>query len=272
MLESHETQNKILLEVKSFDSPTYGKFCNDSHRLATLQLEAEVQNWRACFNEYVAAQKAYIEALQGWLSKFLVPEVEFYSRGKSSVLPCQAAGPPLLRICNSWMSSMETLPDKAVSFSLKSFSKDVRALWAQQGEEQQHKRKVDSLAKELDRRTLTYQKAETRLLNPKLIEYKPDPDAEHHTDHLSEKKDQLDMLRIKLEIQKDKHHNCVQETQRITLNGIQTGFAAVFESLSEFAKASMNMYNNLVNSSEKGKQVDGQTFIENSNAEENCNR
>ncbi|KAG8644087.1 hypothetical protein MANES_11G097401v8 [Manihot esculenta] len=133
MLESHETQNQILYEVKSFACATYGKFCNASHRLPTFQLEAEIHNWRTCFTEYVAAQKAYVEALHGWLNKFVVPEVEFYSRGRSSAATYRAAGPPLLTICHNFLSSMENLPGKLESYALKSFSKDVRALWTQQG-------------------------------------------------------------------------------------------------------------------------------------------
>ncbi|GLT55124.1 hypothetical protein SLA2020_282730 [Shorea laevis] len=168
MLESHETQNKILLEVRSFACPTFGKFCNDSHRLATLQLEAEIQNWRACFIEYVAAQKGYVEALHGWLEKFVVPEVEIYSRGRNSAVPYRVNGPPLLVICHDWLASMDKLPNKAVAFALKSFAKDVRALWVQQGQEQQQKRKVDNLAKYLDRRIQAYQKVEGKFLEFKL--------------------------------------------------------------------------------------------------------
>ena len=273
MLESHETQNKILFEVKSFACPTYGKFCNDSHRLATLQLEAELQNWRACFTEYVAAQRAYIEALHGWLTKFLVPEVEFYSRGKSSAAPYGANGPPLLVICYNWLTSMEELPDKAVTFSLKSFSKDVRALWAQQGEEQQLKRKVDGMAKELDRRTMAFQKAETRFLESKLTEYKSEPEIEQQNEYLTEKKDQLDMFIKRLEVEREKHHNYMQETQRITLNGFQTGFSTVFESLIEFSKASLKMYNDLVTLSENAEKEGSISYIEGSpQADENGSR
>ncbi|XP_021648844.2 protein ALTERED PHOSPHATE STARVATION RESPONSE 1 [Hevea brasiliensis] len=268
MLESHETQNKILFEVKSFACPTYGKFCNDSHRLATLQLEAEIHNWRACFTEYVAAQKAYVEALHGWLTKFLVPEVEFCSRGRSSVAAYRATGPPLLMICHNWLSSMENLPGKAVSYALKSFSKDVRALWTQQGEEQQQKRKVDNLAKEVDRRTLALQKTETRFLESKLIEYETNQESEHLHDHLTEKKDQLDIIRKKLNTEKEKHHNCMQETQRMTLSGFQTGFSTVFESLTDFSKASMKMYNDLVNCSESAGKIDNQSHIEGAQGEE----
>lgn len=260
MLESHETQNKILFEVKTFDCPTFSKFCNDSHRLATLQLEAELENWRTCFNEYIAAQKAYIEALQGWLTKFLVPEVEFYSRGKSTTLPpYRANGPTLLVICHDWLSSMEKLPDKSVSYSLRSFSKDMRALWAHQGEEQHQKRKVDNLAKELDRRTLAFKKIEIDFDN-------------HENMYLMDKKDQLDMYRRKLEVEKERHVNRVQETQGITLNGFQTGFCLVFESLVEFSKASLNMYNELVNYSENADKGGSLEYIEGSKADENGSR
>ncbi|KAA3465525.1 Holliday junction ATP-dependent DNA helicase RuvB [Gossypium australe] len=270
MLESHESQNKILSEVKTFACPSYGKFCNDSHRLATLQLEAELQNWHACFTEYVAAQRAYIQALHGWLTKFLVPEVEFYSRGRSSGAPYGANGPPLLVICYNWLTSMDELPDKAVTFSLKSFSKDVKALWAQQGEEQQQKRKVDGMAKELDRRTMAFQKAETRFLESKLTEYKSEMETEQQNEYLTEKKDQLEMMRKRIDVEREKHHNHMQETQRITLNGLQTGFSTVFESLIEFSKASMKIYSDIVTLSEKMGNV---SYIEGSSqVEENSSR
>ncbi|KAF2312454.1 hypothetical protein GH714_034727 [Hevea brasiliensis] len=169
MLESHETQNRVMLEVKFFNCPAYGKFCNDSHRLATLQLEAELDNWSACFAAYVSTQKAYIEALGGWLSKFIAPEVEFYSRGKSSLPPCRVNGPPLLVTCHDWLAWLENLPDTAVTFAMKSFAKDIHALWNQQGKEQQQKRNVDTIAKEFERRALAFQRAERGSLDPRYL-------------------------------------------------------------------------------------------------------
>lgn len=275
MLESHETQNKILLEVRSFTCPTFGKFCNDTHRLATLQLEAELQNWHACFMDYVAAQKGYVEALHGWLSKFIAPEVEVYSRGsrsRNSAVPFRVNGPPLLVICHDWLASMDKLPDKAVAFALKSFAKDVRALWQQQGKEQQQKRKVDSLAKDLDRRILAFQKVESRFLESKLTEQKSESEVEHQDDYLTDKKDQLDTLRSKLDTEKEKHHNYMQETQRITLNGFQTGFSTIFESLVEFSKVSQNIYNDLVNCKENAEKAGNLSYIEDSKIEDNGSR
>lgn len=275
MLESHETQNKILFEVRSFTCPTFGKFCSDTHRLATLQLEAELQNWHACFMDYVAAQKGYVEALHGWLSKFIAPEVEVYSRGsrsRNSAVPSRVNGPPLLMICHDWLASMDKLPDKAVAFALKSFAKDVRALWHQQGKEQQQKRKVDSLAKDLDRRILSFQKVESRFLESKLTEQKSESEVEHPDDYLCDKKDQLDTLRSKLDTEKEKHHNYMQETQRITLNGFQTGFSTIFESLVEFSKVSQNIYNALVNCKENAEKAGNLSYIEDSKIQDNGSR
>jgi hypothetical protein len=46
---------------------------------------------------------------------------------------------------------MRKLPDKTVALALKSVVKDVKVLWIQQCKEQQQKRKVESLTKDLDR-------------------------------------------------------------------------------------------------------------------------
>ncbi|CAA2991597.1 Hypothetical predicted protein [Olea europaea subsp. europaea] len=116
MLESHEIQKKIIQEVKYFTCPLYGKFCNESHRRATLQLETELLNWRACFTEYITA---HIKAVHGWLAQFVAPEVEIYSRGRCSTPCCYSNGPPPPVICRDWLASKDKSPDK-VSFALKS--------------------------------------------------------------------------------------------------------------------------------------------------------
>ncbi|KAL4585056.1 hypothetical protein LXL04_009669 [Taraxacum kok-saghyz] len=250
MLESHEIQNKIMNEVKLFTCPTYGKFSNNNHRLATLQLEAELQNWRTCFREYLTAQKQYVGALYSWLSKFIVPEVEFYSKSRNTSQPFQTInGPRLLMICQDWFNFMDKLPDKSVFFAMKSFSKDLHALWTQQGKEQDQKRKVDSLSKELDRKILAFQKTENRVFEPNLELCEVGVD--HRADYLKERKDFLDGFRAKVELERGKHQSCMQETQRITLNGFQTGFCRVFEASIEFSKGSVKMYNDLVGSSQE---------------------
>ncbi|KAL8158824.1 hypothetical protein V2J09_000361 [Rumex salicifolius] len=248
MLDCHETQKMIISEVKTYECPTFGKFCANSHRLATLQLEAEIQNWQESFHEYIAAQRSYIEALHGWLAKFMVQEVEFYS-------PFRVNGPPLYTLCHGWLSAMESLPEKAVSVAMRSLLKNIRALWVQQGEEQEQMRRVEKMIKELDQKIAAYKKAESRFDEPKLIEYKADSDAKKGDDVQPQaeqlmKQDLVESIRKRVEMEKERHHTCKQETQRTTLNGFSTGFGFIFESLVHFTKASTNMYNELVTSSQ----------------------
>ncbi|CAL9071307.1 unnamed protein product [Musa textilis] len=241
MLESHEAQKQIMFEVTLFTCP-YGKYSNDSQLLATLTLVAELHHWRRYFRGYVSAQKAYVEALDGWLSKFILPDMEFYSRTRSS-LPHMASGPPLVVVCHQWSTSLGKLRDGAVTYSMRSFARTVRFLSVKQAEEQQQKKKVDALAKELERRVLAFQKAEDKVLDLKLSENEPE--------HLAGKKEMLDMLRKKLETEKEKHRDCMRATQEVTLNGFKIGLAGAFESLTEFAKDSLKLYDELLSRNEK---------------------
>ncbi|KAL6545915.1 hypothetical protein OROGR_009789 [Orobanche gracilis] len=265
MLESHEIQNKIIFEVTTFSCPSYGKFCNESHRLATLQLETELLNWRSCFKEYVEAQKGYTEALYKWLSKFVPPENEFHSRGRASSPPCLSSGPNFLAVCHDWLDFTNKLPDKLVSYAIKSCAKEIRALWIQQGVEQMQKRKVDSLSKELDKKVSAFQKAENRVFELGLADNSTGPEMENRVGSLIEGKDMLDSFRRKVELEKEKHLSCMQETERITLNGFQTGFCRVFESMMEFSRAALKMYNDL-STTETDEKV-GKTCIEGSQVE-----
>ncbi|KAI9107973.1 hypothetical protein K1719_020846 [Acacia pycnantha] len=126
------------------------------------------------------------------------------------------------------------------------------------GEEQQKKRKVDSLLKDLDRRHSGLNKVKSRMLELKVTYQKPEVGTEHQEENMMEKKDQLEALRRKLEIEKEKHQSCI-ETQRITLHGLQLGFSQVFESLIDFSRASRKVYNDLVTFNENADKGSGGT-------------
>ncbi|TVU10220.1 hypothetical protein EJB05_43734 [Eragrostis curvula] len=246
MVDSHETQRQIMFEVNSFTCPAYGKFCNDAQRHATLKLEVELRNWRSCFMGYVNAQKAYIEALDGWLSKFILTDTIRYSRGISSIAPDRAGAPTLVVICHDWYTTLSKFPNKRVSFTMRNFIRSVRVLWLKQGEEQQQKRKVDSLAKEMDKKLTAYKRAENKVIETKLPDFRPELDVKQRMEHLSEKKELINTLRKKVEAEKAKHHACMRDTHDVTLNGFKIGLASIFESLTEFSKDSVKLYEDLL--------------------------
>ncbi|GAB2282882.1 hypothetical protein Dimus_017416 [Dionaea muscipula] len=240
MLESHEIQARTMRQVRSFSSSdACGKSCNDSHRLATLELEAGLQNWHACFFEYMACQKAYVKTLHDWLCKSVNDDVsEFlYSNRRSTIFQVGTETTLLATTCHRWIEALETLPQKAVKTAIKSLAKDVRGLWVQQGEEQHQNRKVDEIGKEIERRAaLTLQKQEHK------------------------KKDLMDQLMKKLDLEKVKHHDSMAETKVVAFNGLATGFSRVFESLLDFSKDSAELYAALLSSYENARQTDDDTL------------
>ena len=160
---------------------------------------------------YVFLREAYIEALSGWLSKFIAPEVELCSKNRSSSPVLGVNGPPLLATCHEWLASLEKLPNEAVVCALKNFGKDIRALWVQQGEEQKQKIKVEGLAKELERKVLAFQRIESRILGSKLSEQEIEVNV--RIEYLAERKNLLDMFRKRIDAEKVKHHASMEESR-----------------------------------------------------------
>ncbi|EMS68759.1 hypothetical protein TRIUR3_13264 [Triticum urartu] len=79
----------VLLNGRSFARAR--KVMVDSH-----EEERQIMFKRFSFVSYVSAQKAYIEALDGWLSKFILTDTISYSWGISLIAPDRAGTPPLV--------------------------------------------------------------------------------------------------------------------------------------------------------------------------------
>nr|GEV86154.1 nitrate regulatory gene2 protein-like [Tanacetum cinerariifolium] len=222
MLESHKLQSRTMFGVKTF---TCAVLTNDGSRhLATLQLEAEIQNWRTCFSSYIASTEAYIEALSEWAYRTIGPEHEFDT-------------PPLVfTMCRNWLTVIKNLPDNVVTYSMKRFAKDLRTLWFHQEMEQRQKRKVDQLVAESGKKLVSFEREERNIVKSRPLNVK------NKVDVLAEKKAQLESFRRMVETEKAKHNECVEETRRVILVGFQTGFSSVFDSLAEFSDVCVRKY------------------------------
>lgn len=240
MLETHTAQKQAISEIKMFSRKNFEEFGNISHRMATFQLATEVQNWSHCFAEYLSTHKAYVETLHSWFSKCTSPQAKSQSRGKFSISH-SIDGPPLIFITREWLNFLMNLPDKPVISAMKSFIKDVRAIWVQQGDEQLQKRKVDGLQKELDRGINALQKEEKKVTE----------NVSYRVDYINERKHLVGNLRKKLELEKEKHRESKRETEKMGLRIFQNGFGSVFDALVEFSKASLQMYGDVLKSENK---------------------
>lgn len=251
MLETHKSQKQAILEVKKFTHKNFTELSNNSHHLATFQLATEVQNWSFCFAEYLSTQKAYAKALHDWLSTFISPHSKSHNRGRSSSLP-SVDDPPSILITREWLNLLVNLPDKPVMGAMRSFSKDMRALWSQQGDEQLHKRKVNGLIKDHDRSVNALKREEEKGTEKSMFSGgKTEENVGYRVDYLNQRKRLVDNLRKKLEIEKEKHRDNMEETERMTLRVFQKGFGSVFDALVEFSKASLQMYADVLKSESK---------------------
>ncbi|XP_071731235.1 protein ALTERED PHOSPHATE STARVATION RESPONSE 1-like [Rutidosis leptorrhynchoides] len=237
MLESHKSQSQTMFEVKSFQCTPV---TNDKSRhLATLQLEAEIQNWRTCFSTYISSMEVYIESLSEWAHRTIAPENEF------------DAPPLVFTICRNWLNVTRNLPDKAVTYAMKRFAKDLRDLWAQQEIERQQKQKVDRLIAESDKRVAGFERDERSII----INNNKQLNVKNKFEFLAEKKDDLEGFRTMVETEKAKHKSCVEETRRVILVGFQTGFASVFDSLTEFSEVCVTKYNDVAQNATLGSNL-----------------
>ncbi|CAL9027254.1 unnamed protein product [Prunus brigantina] len=246
MSETHETQHRIMSQVKYVNCSSYGKLCNDSHQVATRKFEAGLQNWRACFASYVSSQKEYIEALDGWLHKFVAPESKVDSDMWSWIRSCRVGMLPSREICDNWLASINKLPNKAVPSAMENFGKDVQALMVRQAKDHQQKRELEGLAKQLHRQAVGLDF--TGWIREKDCDVR-----------LKEMENRVFEFKTKLNDEKKKLHESMKETQNITVNGFQTGFSSVFKSLTEFSKSVVEMYDGLIRFNENGMKVDDQS-------------
>lgn len=237
MRELHEAQSKVMLEVGSFNCSTYGGFSNKSNIHATHLLEESVESWRACFSEYISAQKAYLDALSKWMSKCF------------DIKPGNEVNndPPLLVMVKDWKTNLDMLPHKEVTKCMKSFANDIREVYVQQGREQDQMRKVVRMIAKFDKKVVALKKLEDKVLGSEssikeAVQFKFDDGYER----LTEKRNSLATYKNRLEKHKAKHISGVQKTQTLTLERMQSGFSNVFESLVNFSKASAQMYADLV--------------------------
>lgn len=238
MLNCHQIQYRLSSSIS-------GGIPSVSNRQATIQLEHELHFWHTSFSNWINSQKSYVEALNGWLSKCIIPETGPSLKGRVPFSPRRVGAPLVFSICRDWCRAFEQIPDKAVVAAIRNFALDVRALWEQQDEEQRQKRRAEYVAKDLDRKVVTLQRVESR---------RQERDGMGPTDTgIADRKMSIDSFRKRVEEEKARHQKVLKETQNATLNVLQTGLTLTFEALTAFGTASLKIYKELHESSQKGK-------------------
>ncbi|KAJ0265453.1 Uncharacterized protein HA466_0017330 [Hirschfeldia incana] len=142
MAESHQMQKRTLDEAKMLlaggppvskrhkkrQPPVMPLEAINSQRLAqsALNLEAQLRNWRACFEFWITSQRSYMAALSGWLLRCLRcdPDPE-----KVRLSSCPH---PIYRVCIQWSKLLNSLEEKPVLDKLEFFASGMGSVYARQ--------------------------------------------------------------------------------------------------------------------------------------------
>ena len=140
MAECHQIQKRTLDEAKLLLAGTPSKIAEakkqgavsttttaEPHRLArsAANLEAELRNWRACFESWITSQRSYMSSLAGWLLRCI--------RSEPASSPHRTVGaPPIFGICTQWSRLLDDLHESPVLEGLDFFAAGVGSLYAQQ--------------------------------------------------------------------------------------------------------------------------------------------
>lgn len=245
MNDCHQIQNSIVQQVKNLGTLASREFTSDSHRQATLQLEAEVTAWHISFCSLIKSQQDYICALYEWarLSLVQLGNEAQWERGNR---------PPIYTLCDVWQQVLKRLPDKVASESIKSFISVVHAIVMQQADEQKRKKKAENISRELQKKMIALRNIEKKYYSSYSIPARADATTESqfelgHTDPLAEKRAEIEIYKRRLEDEKANYSKSARGTREMTLNNIQTGLPGLFQALSSFSSVCASSFEEIYN-------------------------
>ncbi|GMJ07147.1 hypothetical protein like AT2G19090 [Hibiscus trionum] len=141
MAECHQAQKRTLDVAKALLAGTPSKLeaklhpsisASEPHRLArsAANLEAEIRNWRACFQSWIASQRSYLHALSGWLLRCLRSDPD---TSKLSFSPRRSnETPAIVGLCIKWSKFLDAVRETPVLDGLDFFAAGMGSLYAQQ--------------------------------------------------------------------------------------------------------------------------------------------
>lgn len=240
MFDCHRIQSRIISEAKFQGRLAASVTLSESHRKATRQLDNELRNWQMCFRNWSEAQKAYVQALNGWLLKCLHYEPETTPDGIVPFSPRRVGAPPVFIICNDWFHAFERIPASVVVETIGKFAAEVSEVWKRQDEEHHKRRRAEMLARDLERRV----KEESKLHG---IQPPSDKKIESGTGQsgIGSELKSIDSFRRQVEQENTKHREFLQETHDFTLNSLRTSLKNVFEQITQFTAISLKSYEEL---------------------------
>ncbi|KAK2392314.1 protein ALTERED PHOSPHATE STARVATION RESPONSE [Trifolium repens] len=240
MFMHHDSQLKIVTDLKSLDISQDHKETTKHHYDRTVQLWNVIQEWQSQFEKLVTQQKHYIQALNSWLKLNLIP-IESNLKEKISSPP-RAQNPPIQSLLHAWHDYLDKLPDELAKSAISSFAAVIKTIILQQEEEMKLKEKCEETRKEFLRKNQAFEEWYQKHL------YKKGPDEadEVNTNNpVSEKQFVVESLKKKLEEETEAHKKLCVQVREKSLQSLKTRLPELFRALSDYTHACSDAYEKL---------------------------
>ncbi|OWM85103.1 hypothetical protein CDL15_Pgr027890 [Punica granatum] len=246
MFKCHQKQFRAIMESKARSMKANTGLERESSLRATVELEAELLKWCNYFNQWVNAQKSYVESLNEWLLRCLHHEPEETADGVAPFSPSRIGAPPIFVICHDWFQAMERISQERVANAMSGFASKLHQLWERQDEEQQQRIKAEFASKDLEKQLRILRMEKGRLenhqdsLSDKTAMSKLPSDS--GVSRLDDLKVDLDSMRKKLEEERARHRETKQLVHHAASNSLQAGLLPIFETLENFTSEVLKGY------------------------------
>lgn len=246
LLDCHRKQLQAIADSKNQSLTAKTGSQSQSIAKATKELELDLLHWCHCFKEWISTQKAYIEALNGWLMKWLPEELEQTPDGVAPFSPGRIGAPAVYIISNDWFHAIKSISEDKVTETMHDFSVVAHKLWESQNKEQHLRLKAEYLSRNYDRSKSLLQ--DSGMYERMDIVSVTENGEEHHDDRMTE----LDSMKKILEEVKAEHEETVKQVQDAASSILQTGLIPIFEALETFSSETLKAYEGIRLPNERG--------------------
>lgn len=241
----HQTQAKLVYDLRSLDISQSPKETSEYHYDRTCQLCAIVRDWHTNFCKLVDNQKDYIKALNNWLKLNLIP-IESNLKEKVSSPP-RVHNPPIHALLIAWQDYLEKLPDEVARSAIGNFAAVLQTIMNQQEEEMKAREKCEVTRKELARKTKQFEEwKQKHMIGFTNTESDPDRAEDNpHKEAMVERQFVLDSLSKQLEEDEEACQKLSVQVREKSFTSLKTRLPELFRAMTDIALACSDMYSNL---------------------------
>ncbi|KAM0910147.1 hypothetical protein ACQ4PT_014307 [Festuca glaucescens] len=206
---------------------------------ATLELERELSKWYRCFNKWISTQRAYVEALNGWLRKWF-PEVQEEQDAPDGVPPFspgKLGARPIFVISNDWFQAIELVPKNDTLKSIDYFSKLVHEFRRSQEDEHRQRRRADHASRDYKRKREVLQRELGVSSSTDMVAV-----TEHAPPGHDDRVIELQKLRKRRDDERARHNEVMKHAHFAAAATLPVGFVPLLEQMVSFFQGNQQVY------------------------------